>query len=132
MSRFRVWYTGQKSNSHPTIKLGHRHWLLSVLPEAQSVLEVYGGGGMMFAGVWQPASICATSTDGDALDWLNSHDTEKTICTTEPARQSQRIDEENEGARHEHGARPSSAFAACTASGIQPSARAVVASRCQT
>lgn len=60
-----------KNNSHPREKIALRQWILKYIPLA-SVLDIYGGNGLMFEKVWKLKSESYSSTDGDALQWLQS------------------------------------------------------------
>ena len=61
----------QEDNSAPALKLLVREWLVAQLP-GRSVLEVYGGGGRMFGGIWSRPEFACGTTMGEALDWLGS------------------------------------------------------------
>ena len=60
-------------NSFPHIKIAIREWLLSNINQA-SVLDVYGGNGLMFERVWKLKANTYRTVTGDALKWLSAQD----------------------------------------------------------
>lgn len=63
--------TTHKDNSHPSIKLALRKWAVSNL-KVESVLDVYGGMGMMYKNLWK--NYTYAHSEGDAIQWLSSRD----------------------------------------------------------
>lgn len=60
--------TTHKDNSHPAIKIALRKWLISEL-KPKSVIDVYGGHGMMFERLWKDFEY--SCSEGDSIEWLN-------------------------------------------------------------
>jgi hypothetical protein len=61
----------QVDNSHPAKKIALREWVIANTSPS-SVLDVYGGGGMMFEKVWSiHEEIEYGNSIGDALEFLN-------------------------------------------------------------
>ncbi len=71
--KFKIQST-QKDNSHPAIKIALRKWLLKFFKNP-SILDVYGGGGLMFKRVWNGATSKYQKTSGDPILWLESQKT---------------------------------------------------------
>lgn len=70
MAKFKIINTGKKDNSHPAIKIALREWAASMFINP-SVLDVYGGGGMMFDKAWNKYNYHQAT--GEALQWLNNN-----------------------------------------------------------
>lgn len=63
--------TTHKDNSHPTIKLALRKWLISEL-NPKTVLDVYGGHGMMYGRLWKKYEY--SYSGGNSIEWLKNND----------------------------------------------------------
>ncbi len=61
--------TIHKDNSHPKMKIKLRAWLVEKI-KPESILDVYGGHGMMFEKVWHKFKY--ETTTGDSLKWLEA------------------------------------------------------------
>lgn len=61
--------TTHKDNSHPAIKISLRKWIIDKI-KPTSVLDVYGGHGLMFDRVWKNYNYLCS--DGDAIKYLNN------------------------------------------------------------
>jgi len=70
MSKFDLKFQ-KHDNSHPLEKIALREWLLTYIAPA-FVLDIYGGGGLMFKSVWKLKAKNYRATEGDALQWLQS------------------------------------------------------------
>lgn len=70
MSKFKLEFQ-KHDNSHPREKIALREWVLKYISPA-SVLDVYGGNGLMFEKVWKLKAENYHTADGDALAWLQS------------------------------------------------------------
>ena len=69
MSKFKLKFQ-KHDNSHPREKIALREWVLTYIDQA-SVLDVYGGNGLMFERVWKVKAKQYRSPRGDALQWLS-------------------------------------------------------------
>lgn len=58
------------NNSHPRTKIALREWVLKQVSRIH-VLEVYGGGGLMYDKVWGKSVENYSHSEGDALEWLS-------------------------------------------------------------
>jgi len=75
---------GKRHDSSFSIqKVGLRWWLCDQMP-ASSVLDVYGGYGLMWRQVWERRATTYTATDGDALKWLEFHNLDYDIYDIDP------------------------------------------------
>ncbi len=61
--------TTHKDNSHPAIKIALRKWVIGKVNPV-TVLDVYGGCGMMYDRLWKRFEY--TRSDGDSVKWLDS------------------------------------------------------------
>jgi len=61
----------KKNNSHPLVKIAIREWILKYI-DNPSVLDVYGGKGMMFEKVWKEKEKKYQASKGDAIEWLKN------------------------------------------------------------
>lgn len=61
--------TVHKDNSHPVIKIALRKWTIEKI-QPKSVLDVYGGHGMMFDRLWKNYDY--QCSDGDAIEYLKN------------------------------------------------------------
>jgi len=68
MSKFDLKFQ-KHDNSHPKEKIALREWVLKYIDNA-SVLDVYGGNGLMFERVWKTKTINYRHCYRDALPWL--------------------------------------------------------------
>jgi len=68
MTKFKI-KSVKKNNSHPAIKIALRKYILKYFKYA-SVLDVYGGNGLMFKLVWENMTKEYESTNGDSILWL--------------------------------------------------------------
>jgi len=70
MSKFKLKFQ-KHDNSHPLEKIALREWVLTHISQAH-ILDIYGGNGLMFEKVWKSKGESYSSTDGDAIQWLQS------------------------------------------------------------
>jgi len=63
--------TIHKDNTHPGIKTALRRWILKEF-SAPSVLDIYGGYGLMWQLVWSKHANDYTASTGEALSWLGA------------------------------------------------------------
>ncbi len=70
MSKFKLHFQ-KHDNSHPQEKIALREWLLTHI-SAATVLDVYGGNGLMFERVWKSKAENYRAAGGDAIQWLQS------------------------------------------------------------
>lgn len=61
----------KKSNSHPAIKIALRKWLEQQF-DIDSILDIYGGYGLMHEKVWSKYRY--RTTEGEAIAWLKKND----------------------------------------------------------
>jgi len=69
--KFKIKNSGKKDNSHPSIKIALRKWLEQQL-DIESVLDVYGGYGLMYKKVWNKYQYRAS--EKDSISWLNNNE----------------------------------------------------------
>lgn len=74
MKQFKMGKWKPTDNSTPGAKIALRLWLLEKIPGA-TVMELYGGGGVMNDQVWSERASAVTINEGDALKRLFEHDT---------------------------------------------------------
>jgi hypothetical protein len=63
--------TVHTDNSHPVIKIALRQWIAEKF-ELPIVLDVYGGYGMMYESVWKVLAKEYLTSEGEAINWLDS------------------------------------------------------------
>ncbi len=67
-------FTGKKhNNSNPFVKIKIREWLIQQMDNPQSILDIYGGHGLMFKKVWSRFPDYSIS-EGDAVKWLKQQE----------------------------------------------------------
>jgi len=65
--------TTHNDNSHPGIKIALRQWVAKKF-QSPIVLDVYGGYGMMYESVWKVLAKEYLTSEGEAINWLNSQE----------------------------------------------------------
>jgi len=63
--------TIHNDNSHPGIKIALRQWITEKF-QSPIVLDVYGGYGMMYESVWRIFAKEYKTSEGEAINWLDS------------------------------------------------------------
>ena len=75
--------TKEKDNQFPAIKIKLRKWLLAFFNNP-SVLDIYGGNGLMYKFVWKNNSEKYIAVDCDAIEWLNKNTCNFDIFDVDP------------------------------------------------
>jgi len=77
----------RQDNTNVCAKIALRLWMLDLLSEKPtniSVLDVYGAFGMMYRQVWEKGAGRYEGSQGDALEWLETHDLNYDIYDIDP------------------------------------------------
>jgi hypothetical protein len=73
----------KKNNSHPAIKLAIRQFIIDRI-KPQSILDIYGGNGLMFNKIWRKQNVPYRTAGGDAIKWLNEFEIYDNIIDIDP------------------------------------------------